>query len=93
MGPALGELSSASGHGATRNLPPIRALKLQPAAKAQAAWREEIAFAGQFTRDHDLDFAGRDSEGEPVSLRELLVHMIEEGRRRELVRTAGVRQK
>ena len=31
-----------------------------------------------FTRDHDLGFAGRDSEGEAVSLRELLVHMIEE---------------
>ena len=46
--------------------------------EARAAWREEIAFAVQFTRDHDLDFAGRDSEGEPVSLRELLVHMIEE---------------
>jgi uncharacterized damage-inducible protein DinB len=46
--------------------------------EAWAAWREEIAFAEQFTRDHDLDFAGCDSEGEPVSLRELLVHMIEE---------------
>jgi uncharacterized damage-inducible protein DinB len=47
-------------------------------AEAQAAWREEIAFAEQFTRDHDLDFAGHDSEGQPASLRELLVHMIEE---------------
>jgi uncharacterized damage-inducible protein DinB len=47
-------------------------------AEAWAAWREEIAFADQFTRDHDLDFLGCDSEGEPVSLRELLVHMIEE---------------
>jgi uncharacterized damage-inducible protein DinB len=46
--------------------------------EAWLAWREEIAFAEQFTRDHDLDFVGRDSEGEPVSLRELLVHMIEE---------------
>ena len=46
--------------------------------EARAAWREEIAFADQFTRDHDLDFLGCDSEGEPVSLRELLVHMIEE---------------
>jgi uncharacterized damage-inducible protein DinB len=45
---------------------------------AWTAWREEIAFAEQFTRDHDLDFAARDSEGEPISLRELLVHMIEE---------------
>jgi uncharacterized damage-inducible protein DinB len=47
-------------------------------AEAWAAWREEIAFAERFTRDHDLDFAGCDSGGEPVSLRELLVHMIEE---------------
>jgi len=46
--------------------------------EARAAWREEITFAEQFTRDHDLDFVGQDSEGEPVSLRELLVHMIEE---------------
>ena len=46
--------------------------------EAQAAWREEIAFAEQFTRDHNLDFVGYDSEGEPISLRELLVHMIEE---------------
>jgi uncharacterized damage-inducible protein DinB len=48
------------------------------AEEAWAAWREENAFAEQFTRDHDLGFAGRDSEGEPISLRELLVHMIEE---------------
>ena len=46
--------------------------------EAWEAWRDEIAFAEQFTRDHDLGFTGRDSEGEPVSLRELLVHMIEE---------------
>ena len=46
--------------------------------EARAAWREEIVFAEQFTRDHDLDFVGYDSEGEPISLRELLVHMIEE---------------
>jgi uncharacterized damage-inducible protein DinB len=46
--------------------------------EAWAAWRDEIAFADQFTGDHDLDFLGSDSEGEPVSLRELLVHMIEE---------------
>ena len=47
-------------------------------ADAWRAWREEVAFAEQFTRGHDLDFIGCDSEGEPVSLRELLVHMIEE---------------
>ncbi len=47
-------------------------------AEAWAAWRDEIAFAEQFTAGHDLGFAGRDSAGEPISLRELLVHMIEE---------------
>lgn len=46
--------------------------------EAWSAWREEIVFADQFTRDHDLGFVGADSEGEPVSLRELLVHLIEE---------------
>jgi len=45
---------------------------------AWAAWREEIAFADAFIADHDFDFVGKDSEGEPVSLRELIVHMIEE---------------
>jgi hypothetical protein len=38
--------------------------------------------AERFTADHDLGFAGRDSEGEPVLLRELLVHMTEENARR-----------
>jgi uncharacterized damage-inducible protein DinB len=46
--------------------------------EAWAAWRDEVAFAEQFTRDHDLGFVGCDSEGAPVSLRELLVHMVEE---------------
>jgi uncharacterized damage-inducible protein DinB len=46
--------------------------------EALASWREEIAFADNFTRENDLDFVGHDSRGEPVSLRELLVHMIEE---------------
>jgi uncharacterized damage-inducible protein DinB len=46
--------------------------------RAWAAWREEIAFANEFIADHDFDFVGEDSQGEPVSLRELIVHMIEE---------------
>ena len=46
--------------------------------EAWAAWREEVAFAEQFTRETDLGFVGVDSAGEPISLRELLVHMIEE---------------
>jgi len=47
-------------------------------AEAWAAWREETAFSDQFIKEHDLDFVGQDSLGDPVSLRELLVHMIEE---------------
>ncbi len=46
--------------------------------EAWAAWRDEVAFAEQFARDTDLDFVGRDGDGTPISLRELLVHMIEE---------------
>jgi uncharacterized damage-inducible protein DinB len=46
--------------------------------EAWATWREQIAFANEFVSDHDFDFVGKDSEGQPVSLRELLVHMIEE---------------
>jgi uncharacterized damage-inducible protein DinB len=45
---------------------------------AWAAWREEMAFANEFIADHDFDYVGQDSGGEPVSLRELVVHMIEE---------------
>ena len=40
--------------------------------------RGEIAVAGQFTHDHDLGFADHDSAGLPISVRELLVHMIGE---------------
>jgi uncharacterized damage-inducible protein DinB len=46
--------------------------------EAWAAWREEMAFADRFVAEHELDFVGVDSEGNPVSLRELLVHMVEE---------------
>ena len=46
--------------------------------EAWAAWREETAFAEQFARDTDLGFVGQDGDGHPISLRELLVHMIEE---------------
>jgi len=38
----------------------------------------EVTLAERFTADHDAGFAGRDSEGEPVLLRELLVHVTEE---------------
>jgi uncharacterized damage-inducible protein DinB len=46
--------------------------------EAWAAWRTEVDFAEQFARETDLGFVGTDSNGEPISLRELLVHMIEE---------------
>ncbi|HTC68683.1 MAG TPA: DinB family protein [Acidothermaceae bacterium] len=46
--------------------------------EAWAAWREEVAFGEEFTRATSLDFVGTDSAGTPVSLRELLVHLIEE---------------
>jgi uncharacterized damage-inducible protein DinB len=46
--------------------------------EAWTAWREEVAFAEEFVRNTDLDFVGQDGDGQPISLRELLVHMIEE---------------
>jgi uncharacterized damage-inducible protein DinB len=46
--------------------------------EAWAAWRDEVAFAETFALDTDLDFVGQDSSGNPVSLRELMVHMVEE---------------
>jgi uncharacterized damage-inducible protein DinB len=46
--------------------------------EAWAAWRDEVAFAEQFAGGTDLGFIGRDGDGNPISLRELLVHMIEE---------------
>jgi uncharacterized damage-inducible protein DinB len=46
--------------------------------EAWAAWREEVTFTEQFVHDTDLGFVGHDSAGTPISLRELLVHMIEE---------------
>jgi uncharacterized damage-inducible protein DinB len=46
--------------------------------EAWAAWREEVSFAEQYARNTDLGFVGRDWGGNPISLRELLVHMIEE---------------
>jgi uncharacterized damage-inducible protein DinB len=46
--------------------------------EAWDAWRDEVAFAEQFTRETDLSFVGQDGAGNPISLRELLVHMIEE---------------
>lgn len=48
-------------------------------ADAWAAWEEEIAFADQFLSDEpDLAMVQVDPRNGPVSLREVLVHMIEE---------------
>jgi uncharacterized damage-inducible protein DinB len=46
--------------------------------EAWAAWRDEVAFAEQFSNETDLDYVGTTSDGTRISLRELLVHMIEE---------------
>jgi len=46
--------------------------------EAWAAWRDEVDFAERFARATDLSFVGHDGAGTPISLRELLVHMIEE---------------
>ena len=46
--------------------------------EAWAAWRDEVSFAEQFARVTDLGFVGYEGDGQPISLRELLVHMIEE---------------
>ena len=50
-------------------------------AEAWQAWREEIAFAEQFVAaSPDLDAAGKreDKRRGPISLRWVLIHMIEE---------------
>ncbi|MEV0409735.1 DinB family protein [Streptomyces sp. NPDC050448] len=47
-------------------------------ADAWATWRAEVAFADQLVADAaDLGVTG-DSDGQPMELREVLVHMIEE---------------
>jgi uncharacterized damage-inducible protein DinB len=48
-------------------------------AQAWAVWRAEVAFANQFVAEApDVDITGNDPWQGPVSLREVLVHMIEE---------------
>lgn len=52
-----------------------------PAVAGQAwqAWREEVAFAERFMAGNsDLSLCGTTRTGDTVSLREVLVHMIEE---------------
>jgi uncharacterized damage-inducible protein DinB len=46
---------------------------------AWRAWREEVAFAEKFAADSpDLSVKGTNRDGSSVTLREVLVHMIEE---------------
>jgi uncharacterized damage-inducible protein DinB len=48
-------------------------------AQAWAAWRDEVAFAEKFTRDApDLDGTGHDGWRGEVSLRWVLIHLVEE---------------
>jgi uncharacterized damage-inducible protein DinB len=52
---------------------------LEVVAEAWDAWRAEVAFADRFVAEApDLDITGNDPDQGPISLRELLVHMIEE---------------
>ncbi len=48
-------------------------------AQAWDVWRAEVAFTDRFVADApDLDVIGIDSRQRPVSLREVLVHLVEE---------------
>lgn len=49
-------------------------------SEAWALWREQVAYANQFTADTPLDHPGKkeDSVRGPMSLRWVLTHMIEE---------------
>jgi uncharacterized damage-inducible protein DinB len=47
--------------------------------QAWQAWRDEVAFAEQFVADSaDMDRLGAKWDGKPISLRRIMVHMIEE---------------
>ncbi len=47
--------------------------------EAWSAWRQEVDFAGRFVDScPDLDRTGVMSNGQPIALREVLIHMIEE---------------
>ena len=48
-------------------------------AQAWRAWRDEVAFAERFVAGaDDLGMRGTMRDGKTISLREVLVHMIEE---------------
>jgi uncharacterized damage-inducible protein DinB len=46
--------------------------------EAWAAWREEVSFAEQWVRDNPDMGQVVDHHGDPVSTRDVLVHMVEE---------------
>jgi hypothetical protein len=47
--------------------------------EAWRSWRDEVAFAERFVSEAaDLELIRHDRRGEAISLREVLVHMIEE---------------
>jgi uncharacterized damage-inducible protein DinB len=48
-------------------------------AEAWASWRDEVAFAEQFVAQaDDVEVTGTEPSGQPITLRVVLVHMIEE---------------
>jgi uncharacterized damage-inducible protein DinB len=47
-------------------------------AEAWLAWHEEVSFAEEYAARTDLSAVAYDGDGDPTSLRELLVHMIGE---------------
>jgi uncharacterized damage-inducible protein DinB len=52
---------------------------LEVVAEAWKTWRSEVAYAEQFVDEApDLGIVGSDARHAPISLRELLVHMVEE---------------
>lgn len=46
--------------------------------EAWKIWRGEVAFGERFAAAHDLDYLGRQRDGELIQLREVLLHMVEE---------------
>jgi uncharacterized damage-inducible protein DinB len=47
-------------------------------AQAWAKWRDETGYAEQFAERSELTALGRMRDGQPIQLREVLVHLIEE---------------
>jgi uncharacterized damage-inducible protein DinB len=46
--------------------------------EAWSTWRAEVAYSEKFTAEHPLDFVAEYGDGNRISLRELLVHIVEE---------------